>query len=45
MFRVAFPWATYAEEKADRDYLKTKDGTSQDEMAGNIWISPALGSS
>ena len=43
MFKIAFPWALHAEEKAERDYLKSKDTTSQDEIAGNVWISPALG--
>jgi hypothetical protein len=43
MFKIAFPWALHAEEKAERDYLKSKDSTSQDEIAGNVWISPELG--
>lgn len=43
MFKIAFPWALHAEEKAERDYLKSKDTTSQDEIAGNVWISPELG--
>jgi hypothetical protein len=43
MFKIAFPWALHAEEKAERDYLKSKDNTSQDEIAGNVWISPELG--
>ncbi|ETN45182.1 uncharacterized protein HMPREF1541_10059 [Cyphellophora europaea CBS 101466] len=40
MFKIAYPWATQAEEKAERDYLKTLDTTSADEVAGNIWIEP-----
>jgi hypothetical protein len=43
MFKIAFPWAKHAEEKAEREYLKIKESTSQDEVAGNVWISPALG--
>ena len=43
MFKIAFPWAKHAEEKAERDYLKIKESTSQDEVAGNVWISPRLG--
>ncbi|KAK7905647.1 hypothetical protein LTR67_000370 [Exophiala xenobiotica] len=40
MFKIAFPWATHAEEKDERDYLKGLDGTSQDEIAGNVWVAP-----
>jgi hypothetical protein len=43
MFKIAFPWALHSEEKAEREYLKSKDSTSQDEIAGNVWISPELG--
>ncbi|KIW21212.1 hypothetical protein PV08_01792 [Exophiala spinifera] len=45
MFKIAFPWATHAEEKTERDYLKALDSTSQDEIAGNVWVAPqfALG--
>jgi hypothetical protein len=43
MFKIAFPWAKHAEEKAEREYLKSKDSTSHDEVAGNVWISPELG--
>ncbi|MCJ1409349.1 hypothetical protein MMC19_003428 [Ptychographa xylographoides] len=38
MFKVSFPWAKTAEEQAERDYLKSLPTTSQDEMAGNVWI-------
>jgi hypothetical protein len=38
MFKIAFPWATHAEEKQEREYLKTIDVTSSDEVAGNIWV-------
>ena len=43
MFKIAFPWALHSEEKAERDYLKSRESTSQDEIAGNVWISPELG--
>ena len=43
MFKIAFPWAAQAEEKAEKDYLKSLEQTSQDEVAGNIWIEPAFG--
>ena len=43
MFKIAFPWATQKEEKDERDYLKSLDTTSTDEVAGNIWIQPAFG--
>jgi hypothetical protein len=43
MFKIAFPWAQLAEEKAERDYLKTIDATSQDEVAGNVWVEPSFG--
>ncbi|KAL1846277.1 hypothetical protein Plec18170_009266 [Paecilomyces lecythidis] len=42
MFKIAFPWAKLDEEKAEREYLKSKKETSQDEIAGNVWISPEL---
>ncbi|KAK2766879.1 hypothetical protein FQN54_006193 [Arachnomyces sp. PD_36] len=42
MFKIAFPWAKIAEEKAERDYLKSMPTTSQDEVANNVWISPDL---
>ncbi|KAF7158245.1 hypothetical protein CNMCM5623_003014 [Aspergillus felis] len=42
MFKIAFPWAKLEEEKAEREYLKTREGTSEDEIAGNIWVSPLL---
>lgn len=38
MFKIAFPWAAAAEEKAEREYLKSLSVTSTDEVAGNIWI-------
>lgn len=43
MFKIAFPWAKHTEEKAEREYLKSRQDTSEDEVAGNVWISPELG--
>lgn len=43
MFKIAFPWATHAEEVAERKYVRTLPNTSDDEVAGNVWISPELG--
>lgn len=43
MFKIAFPWAAYAEEKSERDHLKSLDATSQDEVAGNVWVAPEFG--
>ncbi|KAL2221868.1 putative apses transcription factor [Thermoascus aurantiacus ATCC 26904] len=40
MFKIAFPWAKLEEERAEREYLKSRKETSEDEIAGNIWISP-----
>ncbi|OJD10677.1 hypothetical protein AJ78_08382 [Emergomyces pasteurianus Ep9510] len=42
MFKIAFPWAKQSDEKAERDYLKSRTETSEDEVAGNVWISPDL---
>ncbi|KAL8753223.1 MAG: hypothetical protein Q9199_005192 [Rusavskia elegans] len=39
MFKAAFPWATQAEEKAEKDYVKSLESTSREEVAGNIWVS------
>ncbi|KAL4943252.1 hypothetical protein BDV06DRAFT_141593 [Aspergillus oleicola] len=42
MFKIAFPWAKLDEERSEREYLKTRGETSEDEIAGNVWISPLL---
>ncbi|PGH01783.1 hypothetical protein AJ79_07831 [Helicocarpus griseus UAMH5409] len=42
MFKIAFPWAKHSEERNERDYLKTRSETSEDEIAGNVWIAPDL---
>jgi hypothetical protein len=43
MFKIAYPWAKSEEEKAEREYIKARSETSEDEIAGNVWISPFLG--
>jgi hypothetical protein len=43
MFKIAFPWAKADEEKVERDYLKAREYTSEEEVAGNVWISPSFG--
>lgn len=43
MFKIAFPWAKAEEEKTEREYLKAREYTSEEEVAGNVWISPAFG--
>ncbi|MCJ1335395.1 hypothetical protein MMC09_000665 [Bachmanniomyces sp. S44760] len=42
MFKASFPWAKVAEEKAEREYVQKIPATSQDEVAGNVWIPEAL---
>lgn len=43
MFKIAFPWAKLDEERCEREYLKSREETSEDEIAGNVWISPGFG--
>ena len=43
MFKIAFPWAKLEEERSEREYVKARKETSEDEIAGNVWISPILG--
>ncbi|CAG8909276.1 unnamed protein product [Penicillium egyptiacum] len=42
MFKIAFPWAKAEEERTEREYLKAREYTSEEEVAGNVWISPAF---
>lgn len=43
MFKIAFPWAKAEEERAEREHLKSRESTSQEEVAGNVWIDPVFG--
>ena len=43
MFKAAFPWATLAEEEAERKYQKTFPSAGPDEVAGSVWIAPEEG--
>jgi hypothetical protein len=43
MFKIAFPWAKADEERTEREYLKAREYTSEEEVAGNVWISPTFG--
>lgn len=40
MFKAAFPWASLAEEEAERKYQKTFPSAGHDEVAGSVWIAP-----
>jgi hypothetical protein len=41
MFKLAFPYAKTGDEETERKYLKTLSSTSDDEVSGNTWVSPA----
>lgn len=43
MFKLAFPWAKAEEAKNEQEYMKSREDTSQEEDAGNVWISPMFG--
>jgi hypothetical protein len=45
MFKAAFPWAQVDEEAAEKEYIKSLDTTSSEEVAGNVWIHPEQGTS
>jgi hypothetical protein len=43
MFKAAFPWASLAEEEAERRFQKTFPSAGPDEVAGSVWIAPEEG--
>ena len=43
MFKAAFPFAQVAEETTEKDYIKSLDEASSEEVAGNVWIDPVRG--
>ena len=43
MFKAAFPWASLAEEEAERRYQKTFPSAGPEEVAGSVWIAPEEG--
>jgi hypothetical protein len=43
MFKAAFPFAEVEEENTEKEYIKSLDETSREEVAGNVWISPSRG--
>lgn len=44
MFKVAYPWASTEEEKAEREYhIQKADPKTGEEVAGNLWVHPDLG--
>ena len=45
MFKASYPWAKLADEATEREYLKTLPETSQDEVAGNVWVPESFGES
>ncbi|KAF1992705.1 hypothetical protein P154DRAFT_583573 [Amniculicola lignicola CBS 123094] len=40
MFKAAFPWASLAEEEAERKFQKTFPSAGPEEIAGSVWIAP-----
>lgn len=40
---MSFPWAKNSEEHAERDYIKSHEGTSKEESAGNVWVPAHFG--
>ncbi|KAE9984360.1 hypothetical protein EG328_008846 [Venturia inaequalis] len=43
MFKVAFPWASNEEEKAEREYhIQKAEPKTGEEVAGNLWVHPDI---
>ncbi|PNS18315.1 Start control protein cdc10 [Sphaceloma murrayae] len=40
LFKVSYPWASEAEESAEKAYLKSLPTVDKEEIAGNIWVPP-----
>lgn len=40
MFKAAFPWASTAEEEAERRFHKTLPSAGPQEVAGSVWLAP-----
>lgn len=40
MFKAAFPWASLAEEEAERRHQKTFASAGPEEVAGSVWVAP-----
>jgi hypothetical protein len=43
MFKAAFPWASHAEEEAERKFQKSFPSAGDEEVAGSVWIAPEEG--
>lgn len=43
MFKAAFPYAGQEEEAAEKEYIKSLEEASSEEVAGNVWIRPEKG--
>ena len=43
MFKASFPWATLAEEEAERKYLCSLKTTASNEVAGYVWVPESFG--